>query len=320
MMVAPADLLDIRTIAHALQGEIVGRDRALVPGPGHSRTDRSLSVWIDPTAPEGYRVHSFASDPFEECRDYVRDAVGLPAWQGSERISVDPAEIARRRAAREEARAAAEAEVLSKRQRALRIWNAAHDPRGTLVELYLRKRGLELPDDVAGEVLRFHPICPWAGETVPAMIALFRDAHTDEPTGIHRTALAQDGRKRFQGAEARKMYGGAIGAAIKLDPEAEITHGLAIGEGIETGLAARQLGIRPVWSLGSVGAIGVFPTLSGIEALTILGESDRKGANAAAIQACGTRWAEAGRAVDVVRPRGAGDMNDVVLECVSGCR
>ncbi|KMO39317.1 hypothetical protein VQ02_10270 [Methylobacterium variabile] len=319
-MVAPADLLDIHAIARALGGEVVGRDRALVPGPGHSRTDRSLSVWIDPVAPEGYRVHSFASDPFEECRDYVRGAVGLPAWQGNERISVDPAEIARRRAAREEARATAEAEVLSKRQRALRIWNAAHDPRGTLVETYLRNRGLDLPDELAGEVLRFAPICPWGDETVPAMVALFRCAITDAPTGIHRTALSQDGRKRFEGAAARKMYGGAVGAVIKLDADAEVTHGLAIGEGIETGMAARQLGIRPVWATGSVGAISVFPVVPGVDALTILGETDRTGANAAAVQACGSRWVEANRLVDVVRPKGGGDMNDVVQECVSGCR
>ncbi|WP_442919335.1 DUF7146 domain-containing protein [Methylobacterium sp. SyP6R] len=195
----------------------------------------------------------------------------------------------------------------------MRIWNAAHDPRGTVVQVYLHNRGLALTDDLAGEVLRFHPICPWGDRTVPAMVALFRDAHTDEPTGIHRTALAHDGRKRFEGAEARKMYGGAIGAAIKLDADAEVTHGLVIGEGIETSIAARQLGIGPVWALGSVGAISTFPVLPGIECLTILGETDAKGANAAAIQSCGLRWVEAGRAVEIVRPRTGGDMNDIIM-------
>ncbi|WP_171069993.1 DUF7146 domain-containing protein [Methylobacterium terricola] len=272
-----------------------------------------MSVWINPASPERFTVHSFAGDPFGVCRDYVRNALGLPAWQDGTRISVDPAETARRSAVREKARAAAEAEALTKRQRALRIWNAAHDPRGTLVETYLRNRGLELPADLAGEVLRFHPICPWGDRTVPAMIALFRDAHTDEPTGIHRTALAHDGRKRFEGAEARKMYGGAIGAAIKLDADAEVTHGLVIGEGIETGIAARQLGIKPVWALGSVGAISTFPVLPGIGCLTVLGETDAKGANAAAIQSCGLRWVEAGRAVEIVRPRTGGDMNDIIM-------
>ena len=49
--------------------------------------------------------------------------------------------------------------------------------------------------------------------------------------------------------------------------------GIAIGEGFETCMAARQIGFRPVWALGSVGAIEDFPVLSGIECLTILGET-----------------------------------------------
>lgn len=308
-----ANLLDAHTVARTMCGQVVGRDRALVPGPGHSRSDRSLSVWIDPGAPEGFRVHSYAGDGFEECRDHVREALGLPAWT-SERITIDPAEIERRRAAREEARKAAEAEAADKRRRALRIWQAAHDPRDTPVEAYLRGRGLDLPDDIAGEVLRWHPCCPWSGETVPAMVAVFRDAHTDEITGIHRTALTPDGRKRFTSVEARKMYGGAIGAAIKLDADAEVTHGLTIGEGIETCLAARQLGSRPVWALGSVGAIGTFPVLGGIECLTICAERDENGASERATQDVGNRWIDAGREVRICRPLIGNDINDALRE------
>ena len=40
---------------------------------------------------------------------------------------------------------------------ALRLWAESRDPRGTLVETYLAGRGLELPDDVALRVLRYHP-------------------------------------------------------------------------------------------------------------------------------------------------------------------
>jgi hypothetical protein len=43
--------LDARTIASAMGGK-VERDCALVPGPGHSPADRSLSVKPDPSAPE----------------------------------------------------------------------------------------------------------------------------------------------------------------------------------------------------------------------------------------------------------------------------
>lgn len=51
------------------------------PGPGHTADDRSLSVWLDRDAPQGFRVDSFAGDPFEACRDYVVLTVGLPPWK-----------------------------------------------------------------------------------------------------------------------------------------------------------------------------------------------------------------------------------------------
>jgi hypothetical protein len=39
-------------------------------GPGHSKGDRSLGIRLDPAAPDGFWVHSFADDP-EVCRKHV---------------------------------------------------------------------------------------------------------------------------------------------------------------------------------------------------------------------------------------------------------
>src|SRR6516164_10667651 len=58
-------------------------------------------------------------------------------------------------------------------------------------------------------------------------------------------------------------------AAIKLDP---LGKQLAIGEGLETAMAARQLGYGPAWALGSVGAISRFPIIDCVKTLIILGE------------------------------------------------
>jgi hypothetical protein len=58
---------------------IVSHGAALVPGPGHSAADRSLSIKIDPTAPEGFVVHSFAGDDPLSCRDFVRQKLALPS-------------------------------------------------------------------------------------------------------------------------------------------------------------------------------------------------------------------------------------------------
>ena len=62
------------------------------------------------------------------------------------------------------------------------------------------------------------------------------------------------------------MLGDATEGAIKLDADDAVTTGLTIGEGIETVLAARQLGFKPAWATGSVAMMGTFPVLSGIEA------------------------------------------------------
>jgi hypothetical protein len=72
-------MIDLRALARALGGEVVGR-QVLVPGPGHSRLDRSLAV--RPSV-RGFLFHSFAGDPWDLCADYVRARLGLPrdAWK-----------------------------------------------------------------------------------------------------------------------------------------------------------------------------------------------------------------------------------------------
>jgi Homeodomain-like domain len=68
--------LDARTIAKVMGGDVNG-DGALVPGPGHSPKDRSLSVKPTPGAKDGFIVHSFAGDGVGECRDHVKDKLGI---------------------------------------------------------------------------------------------------------------------------------------------------------------------------------------------------------------------------------------------------
>jgi hypothetical protein len=140
--------------------------------------------------------------------------------------------------------------------RDLNRWREAVYPGGTLVENYLLKRGLGLTDDVAGSVLRFHPACPWKNERgviiqVPIMIAPMRCIGTDRIKAVHRTRLTADAEK----VKPPRMLGDAGGTAVKIDPDEIVTTGLVISEGIETALAARQLGLRPVWALGSAGGM-----------------------------------------------------------------
>ena len=106
----------------------------------------------------------------------------------------------------------------------------------------------------------------------------------------------------------RRMLGVVHRAAIMLDP---IEPELAIGEGVETCMAARQLGIRPTWALGSTGGIAGFLVLDGIERLILLGETGQ--ASADAVQFCARRWHKAGRRVRIVMPEIGTDLNDELM-------
>ena len=66
--------LSAHQIAAAMGGDVTGRDSCNVPGPGHSRRDRSLAIRITRS---GFVVHSFANDDWKECREYVRSKLDL---------------------------------------------------------------------------------------------------------------------------------------------------------------------------------------------------------------------------------------------------
>jgi hypothetical protein len=311
---------EISAVAHALGGNVIGRDKVAAPGPGHSGRDRSLVVTLSDNAPDGFVCFSHAGDDWTLCKDYVRERLGLPQWQpgdGRDR-RVEPA----RRKAFDRAAVNAESERrersaddLVRIARARAIWDEAADPRGTLAESYLRSRALVLTDDVAGTVLRFNPRAPWRDENtgttiiIPALIVAFRSIDDDAVTAVYRIRLDQP--ERWPKTE-RRMLGVVHRSAVKLGPAAEVLH---IGEGVETCLAARQLGYAPAWALGSVGAIAKFSVIDGVNTLRILGETGT--ASAQAIRHCGQRWHRGGRKVQVVMPDAGNDLNDQLMTAAS---
>jgi hypothetical protein len=311
--------MNARELARVLGGHVAGRDKVLAPGPGHSPKDRSLQVTVSGSSPDGLLVHSFCGDDWKLCRDYVRQQLGLRAWQpgdGRDR-RIPLAKLRQFDAAAVEAgsgpRHRTEDDQL-RIGRAVKIWYAAVDPRGTLAERYLREyRRLDLPEDLAGAVLRFNARTPWRNENtgkiifVPALIAAFRSIDDNAITAVHRIALNPDGSKID-----RRMLGIVHRAAVKLPGIGDGE--LAIAEGIETALAARQLGVKsPCWALGSCGAISFFPIIPAVRTLRIVGEADD--ASARAIQLCSTRWRAAGRRLRLIMPPdGAKDLNEILIQ------
>jgi len=187
------------------------------------------------------------------------------------------------------------------------IWCESVHPSGTLADKYLNSRNLEFADDLCGRVLRFHRRCPFgkddAGKTnyVPALVVAFRRIRDDDenrpPQAIHRIGLKPDGTKID-----KMMLGSVGGCAVKLD--SQVGEELGVCEGVETGLAVRAIGWRPIWALGSASAIRTLEPIPGVGALTIFADHDPTGL--AAARECARRWADAGCAATVRTPKIAG--------------
>jgi len=287
-------MMDARNIAYTLGGDVNGSKSCNVPGPGHDKADRSLSITIDPRAPDGFVVHSFASDDPLACKDYVRDRLGLGPWERGQ---------GRRTPLLKAANDSGPDPDQEKRKAwALQIWSQSVNPTGTIVERYLREhRGLELSGDVAGSVIRFHGRLKFDETYLPSMVCLLRDIKSNEPCGIHRTFLDRKTGEKID----RRMLGIARGAAIKLD---QAGASLTIGEGVETALSGRMAGLGPVWALGSSGAVRSFPVLKGLSEITILEENDPTSQRD--VEQCAQRYFKAGKPVNIVTPDIGNDLND----------
>jgi putative DNA primase/helicase len=315
--------MNLQTIAQALGGEVTGR-QVLAPGPGHSPKDRSLAVSISSHAPDGFICYSHAGDDWRACRDYVRGKLGLPEWQpGDDREQqrtiqpwqIDKWDFGVIDAQTEDGKRSED--DLIRIERAQALWKEAGDPRHTPAEDYLRARALNLLDDLARTVLRFHPRTPWRNEDtgrterIPCLIAAFRSIDDDMITAVHRIRVDQPG--RWPKTE-RRMLGVVHRAAIKLAPAGDE---LLIAEGLETAMSPRQNGMTiPCWALGSVGAISFFPTMLGIRKLKIAREPGN--ASERAIRICRQRWWRAGRGVIIIRSASGGDLNDAIMARVAG--
>jgi len=111
---------------------------------------------------------------------------------------------------------------------------------GTIVEAYLRERGIT---DLRGTgSLHFHPRCYYRPdehptETWPAMIAAVTDLD-GQITGAHRTWLDPRRRDKAPIDTPRRAMGDLLGNAVRFGTASEV---MAAGEGIETVLSLRQV-------------------------------------------------------------------------------
>ena len=304
MVAAKKKKMTNQEIATALGGSTNG-PWINVPGPGHSSGDASLGFRFDPLRPSRIRINSFAGDDRNTCRQHVIERLASVSGGASSVIKNAHLE-------------AVDQAGIFTTAKALPLWAAAVSAVGTLAERYLATRCclpccLPLSKTCLTEVLRFHPYCWMGAERVPAMIAMMRDAITGEFTGVHRTALNDDGsgkRTMPGGKSAKMMLGRAKGAVVMLSPGAPR---MGIAEGIETALSAQILSGIPVWACLSDGGVANFPNISGLEHLTIFADHDAPGLSAA--HRCARRYASAGTNAEIRHPPKTGtDWNDYLVK------
>lgn len=279
-----------REIAKALGGEVSG-GHVLAPGPGHSRLDRSMRVFLDAAAPDGFTATSFAGDDWRNCRDYIKGRLGI--------ANDMPRRPQTAQSSRSFTAAKSSRTSHDKSDLALAIWGDSHPITGTLAESYLVRRigrMMAWPIDLA-----FNPRCPRGDQKLPALVALLRDIHTDTPRAIQRIFLKPDGSDRLRDNMGKATLGPAAGAVCKLVPDEHVTMGLGVIEGVEKGLAILATGWSPVWATCGTSGMAAFPALSGIEGLTIFADNDQPGMRAA--ETCAARWTEAGHCGRIIAPK-----------------
>jgi phage/plasmid primase-like uncharacterized protein len=192
--------------------------------------------------------------------------------------------------------------------RALALWRGSEVAINTLADRYLTARGL--PGLAASAALRFRGDTPHPEYArSPALIALVCDG-AGVPAGIHRTYLERDGSKaRVEPSKA--SLGSVWGGAIRLDPLVSDVS-LVVGEGIETSASAGRLMGLPAWAAISAGNLAnglVLP--QEVRSVVIAADPDDAGERAA--RAAAVRWSAEGRMVQIARPQGASDFNDLLL-------
>lgn len=183
-----------------------------------------------------------------------------------------------------------------KRERAAAIWQASSPiTPAAKVAPYFDARGVPRPP--ADGDLRWMDLQLFGFEG-PALVGRMSLA-TDyrEARGLHITWLQRttEGWRRAE----RRYLGPKKGCVVRLWPDEAVSTGLAVAEGVETALALAHA-YRPTWACLDAGNLAEFPVLAGIECLTIAADHDPAGI--AAAEACGQRWADAGRDVEIVLP------------------
>ena len=263
---------------------------ALIPGPGHSRKDRSVSLR---QMPDG-RILIYCFSPNDDWRDVQAMLQASGAEFG--------AAIANTSSERQ-VRACSESKVL----RAHKIWMRATPVRGTCAETYLRARGLRASSWPS--TLRYLPGATSLEDKRrrPALIAAITTDQGDLQ-GVQITLLTPCGTQKAALETPRRIIGKLSGGAVRLyDGPAQGK--LIVAEGVETALSASEALVTPAWSALTAGNLARFDPPGWVGRLVIA--ADRGQAGEAAAETLAHRMAKRNLSADIAfAPDNYPDWND----------
>ncbi len=190
------------------------------------------------------------------------------------------------------------------------LWCASLPADGTIVETYLRSRGLTC---LIPEAIRFIPEHKHkeTGKKFPLMLARVDKIGEEGPVAVHRTFLKKDGSGKADVTPNKKSLGQLSQGGVFLSNPGMY---IAISEGIETGLTFQQAtGIPTIAALSTSGMEGlILSALPLAQKVFIIADNDPPGLNAAVNVA--RRLEAEGRNVHIAMPPESGeDFNDLLM-------
>ena len=189
---------------------------------------------------------------------------------------------------------------------AIAIWDSTSPAAGTLVETYLRARGLNIPIPPSiryAPALRHGP----TGQFFPTMVAAVQGPDR-RIMGIHRTFLRLDGKGKVPFTSPKMMLGRCAQGAVRF---AKAGPRLAIGEGIESSLSVLQETDIPVWAALSTSGMKAIILPSSVREVILCPDADEPGERAA--KEAAQRFISEGLTARIARPPEGMDFNDVLV-------